>query len=223
MAWTYYCPHCGKLYSTNANRKNKITCTEYKKKYSRPPKIAYRENFNTFQHIIKNKKIRCLYHFTDQDNLRSIIRGGGLYSWEYCENNNIKIMKPGGNEFSRNLDVKYQLEDYVRLAFNTNTPMLYIAQRDGRIANPYILEISTDVILWNETKFSDINATANVAEIGYTYKDFLKIDFKIAMSDGFKNEAEKSKIQAEVLVKTHIPKSFILKHYPISNEKDLAF
>lgn len=39
--------------------------------------------------------ITKLYHFTDRDNLDSIVTNGGLYSWADCEAKGINIPKPG--------------------------------------------------------------------------------------------------------------------------------
>ena len=40
-----------------------------------------KENCTEFQNIINRHNIKKLYHFTDFDNLESIIKHGGLYSW----------------------------------------------------------------------------------------------------------------------------------------------
>lgn len=38
-------------------------------------------NWQEYQAIIEQQGITKLYHFTDRDNLQSIIQNGGLYSW----------------------------------------------------------------------------------------------------------------------------------------------
>lgn len=48
--------------------------------------------------------ITKLYHFTDRENLESIINHGGLLSWADCEDKAIGIAKPGGGVLSRSLD-----------------------------------------------------------------------------------------------------------------------
>ena len=40
-----------------------------------------RSNWNDFKEILDQHHITRLYHFTDRDNLESIIKNGGLYSW----------------------------------------------------------------------------------------------------------------------------------------------
>ena len=54
--------------------------------------------------VLENNGITKLYHFTDRDNLESIIKNGGLYSWADCEEKGIVIQKPGGSPQSRRLD-----------------------------------------------------------------------------------------------------------------------
>ena len=175
----------------------------------KPLKIKYKNNWEIFKEIVNQNNINCLYHFTDRANIPSIKRRGGLYSWYTCEQKSIEIPIPGGSLLSRNLDLRYNLHDYVRLSFNKRQPMLYVAKRDGRINNPVFLEISPEVVYWEETLFSDENATANSAIIGCGLDDFERINFSFAKSGQWQDEQEKKLIQAEVLVKSHIPLSFI--------------
>lgn len=159
--------------------------------------------------IIESEEIKQLYHFTDRGNLPSIRVNGGLYSWSYCENNDIQIARPGGNQVSRNLDRESGLENYVRLIFVKRPPMYYVAKRDGRIQNPVILEVSTEVILWESTLFSDGNATADRARIGGRPRDLSRIRFDILRQSNWTNESEKHYWQAEVMVKNHVPLRYI--------------
>ena len=39
-------------------------------------------NWQEYKAILEQHGIKKLYHFTDRDNLESIIRNGGLYSWQ---------------------------------------------------------------------------------------------------------------------------------------------
>jgi len=169
----------------------------------------YKEDWQEFENIIIQEGINRLYHFTDRSNLDSIIKYGGLFSWYTCEIKGINIPVPGGNELSRDLDIRKNIQDYVRLSFNKKQPMLYVAQREGRIINPFFLEISPEVIFFKNTLFSDENATANSAIIGGKLEDFQRINFKFAKSGEWSDELEKKYVQAEVLVKSHIPIKFI--------------
>lgn len=55
-----------------------------------------RGDWSEFKRVLEQHKITKLYHFTDRDNLESIIKNGGLISWKDCERQGIAIPKPGG-------------------------------------------------------------------------------------------------------------------------------
>ncbi len=93
-------------------------------------------NWQEYQAIIEQQGITKLYHFTDRDNLQSIIQNGGLYSWADCEEKGISIAKPGGSDSSRSLDARDGLQRYIRVSFVTQHPMMYVAMNEGRISNP---------------------------------------------------------------------------------------
>jgi hypothetical protein len=168
-------------------------------------------NWNEYQSVIKDNRIEKLYHFTDRDNLESIIKNGGLYSWADCESKGIQINKPGGSDSSRSLDMRDNLQNYVRLSFVTQHPMMYVAMNDGRISNPVILEIDPEVIFWKGTKYADRNATKNGAKVGDTIADFNAIHFKsVKAKKHFDLDDDEQKYyQAEVLVKNSIPLQYI--------------
>jgi len=171
----------------------------------------WKTDWQAFQRVIAEKNITVLYHFTDRANLQSIRNNGGLYSWEYCEDNNIRITFPGGDDLSRSLDRRYNLENYVRLCFTKNHPMMYVAQKQGRINNPVILEIYPEVIYWKDTSFSDMNATKNGHTKGGTLQDFQRIKFEVVKQRVHFDVAEELQkyYQAEVMIKKHIPLQFI--------------
>lgn len=174
--------------------------------------MRYKEDFEEFKKIVDKFNITKLYHFTDEKNLPSIIKNGGLYSWWYCECNGIVIPAPGGNDLSRDLDSRDNLENHVRLNFNNSPPMLHILKAKGRIVNPLILEIDPSVIYWETTKFSNENATHNGAFVGSNLSDFNKIDLNLAKQK-YKSyehtDMQKRLNQAEVMVEEHIPIKFI--------------
>lgn len=174
-----------------------------------PTEISYKHNIDKFIKIISKHGITGLYHFTDESNLDSIKRHKGLYSWQKCLDNGIKINKQASNELSRDLDKKKGLENYVRLSFTKDHPMMHVAVSNGAIDKPKILKIDVDVLYWLETKYSDVNAAANYANIGGELTHLKNIDFKIIKSGKWKNEDEKHKLQAEILVKEHIPIKYI--------------
>ena len=172
-----------------------------------------KSNWLEFKAVLDEHKIVKLYHFTDRDNLESIIKNGGLYSWMDCERKGIKINKPGGSPVSRQLDSGRNLEDFVRVSFTTQHPMMYVAMKDGRISNPVILEIDPEVIYWNETLYANLNAAKHTIKpiIGPTLSDFKQIHFQsVKVRKHFDlPEEEQPYFQAEVLVKNFIPLEYI--------------
>lgn len=171
-----------------------------------------KRNWQEFEQVLKDNRITKLYHFTDFDNLESIIKHGGLYSWADCEEKGIKIAKPGGGNLSRSLDKKGRLERYVRLGFTGDHPMKYVAMEDGRISNPVVLEINLEAALWDDTLYADRNATRNGANVGGTVDDLKAIRFGLfnrMMRYYDMTEEAKMHYQAEVLVKNFIPLKYI--------------
>ena len=92
-----------------------------------------RKDYSKFKEILDKYHINKFYHFTDRSNIESILKNGGLYSWEDCLKKNIYIPHPGGSELSRNLDRKENLQEYVRISICKRHPMMYYAMTDGRI------------------------------------------------------------------------------------------
>lgn len=172
-----------------------------------------KSNWQEFKVILDQNKIVKLYHFTDRDNLESIIKNGGLYSWMDCDRKGITIKKPGGGDLSRQLDSSRNLQDYVRVSFTTQHPMMYVAMKDGRISNPVILEIDPEVIFWKDTRYSNMNATIQRMKpnIGDSLSDFRQIHFQTVKAHKHFDlpEEEQPYFQAEVLVKNCIPLEFI--------------
>ncbi len=172
-----------------------------------------KSNWQEFKAILDQHGIKKLYHFTDRDNLESIIKNGGLYSWMDCERKGIIIAKPGGGILSRQLDCRRNLQDYVRVSFTTQHPMMFVAMKDGRISNPVILEIDPEVAFWNGTLFSNLNAASHKIKpnIGDSISDLKKIHFQsVKVRKHFDlPEEEQPYFQAEVLVKNFIPLEYI--------------
>ena len=169
-------------------------------------------NWQEYKRVLEEGRITKLYHFTDFDNLESIIEHGGLYSWADCEEKGIKIAKPGGSSQSRSLDQRDRLEHYVRLSFAKDHPMQYVAMNDGRISNPVVLEIDLETALWEDSLYADRNATKTGAYVGGTLNDLKEVRFELfnrMMRYFDMSDEAKSYYQAEVLVKNYIPLKYI--------------
>ena len=170
-----------------------------------------RHNWEKFKSVLERHGITKLYHFTDRDNLESIIQNGGLYSWADCDEKGIVINKPGGSDTSRSLDKRDNLQNYVRVSFTRKHPMMYVAMNDGRISNPVILEIDLEVIYDESTIYADRNAVKNGAKVGKTLNDFNRIHFaSVKANTHFDLSVDEQEFfQAEVLVKNFIPLQYI--------------
>lgn len=170
-----------------------------------------RNNWPDFKEVLDRHGVSKLYHFTDRENLESIIRHGGLYSWGDCEEKGIAIPKPGGESLSRSLDARDGLERYVRVSFVRDHPMMYVAMNELRISNPVILEIDPEVVLWEDTKFCNRNVTRNDASFGGSLDDLKSVHFDTVLRKRYfdLDDGEKTYYKAEVMVKHFIPLKFI--------------
>jgi hypothetical protein len=174
-------------------------------------------NWRDFQKVLQENSITAFYHFTDESNLKSIKENGGLFSWFYCDINNISIPMPGGSLSSRQNDSINGKKDFVRISFNKENPMLFIALKDDRITKAVWLIIDIEVAYFENTEFSDKNAAAFASYkpiIGKEISNLENIRFEIlkkAQRVKHYNLAEDEKPfnQAEVLVKTWIPLKYI--------------
>jgi hypothetical protein len=101
-----------------------------------------------------------LYHFTDKSNVPSIQRCG-LLSWKRLVAAGVAHV-PASDGPSRSLDLKKELEDYVRLAISDYHPMAYLAEKQGRVEELVWLTIDERVLRFGPL-FSNKNATANDA------------------------------------------------------------
>jgi len=72
--------------NTQVIYKEKVTHTNYNKQQSN---IAYKQLHKNIIPYLNFRGIYKFYHFTDIENLESIIRYGGLYSWYGLERQNI--------------------------------------------------------------------------------------------------------------------------------------
>ena len=167
---------------------------------------SIKDEANEIRQLLARNNITCLYHFTPRINIQSIKNHGGLYSWKYCEKNNITIPEPGGDESSRALDELHGLGDFVRLSFCDDHPMAYRLRNKDLV----LLTIKVDVAWLKGTLFSDINAAAINHQHGSKLKDLQLVDFNAVKRHYVsRDDDDFGPHQAEVLVKTHIPSKYI--------------
>jgi hypothetical protein len=158
---------------------------------------------------LQTKGVRRFYHFTDRQNLNSIRRLRGLYSWNYCINHGIFIPNAGGDSLSRGLDRRQGLEDYVRLSFCNDHPMAYRKHKEG--ADLVLLIIKIDVASFKDTLFSDRNAASNSFSYGGGLDDLRKVNIAATKRNYVSRDEGEifAQHQAECMVKTFIPIEYI--------------
>ena len=160
------------------------------------------------------KRITLLYHFTDRRNLPLIREHGGLYPMTKLKKKNIKVVAPGGNEWSQDADGMKGMDAYVHLCFRNNHPMEYLARQEGRIGDTIFLQIHPDVLTWDGVLFTDDVANKGGIET-HTVESARKIiDFEVLYT---RTNWMDPKIQArlqqtekyEILVPKRIPLDMI--------------
>lgn len=177
---------------------------------------TYKIDYKLIEQYLLINQVKYFFHFTDRSNLDSIKKYGALYSWKYCETHSIDIPMQGGNELSKELDSKSHLEDYVRLSFCDDHPMIWRLKMGGY--NLVLLKIKIDVAFAKDTLFTDINATDNNCNYGNTFEHLQKVNIQATKQHYINGDSSLfKKHQAEILVKSAIPIDYILNlNDPIS-------
>lgn len=167
-----------------------------------------KSNSNAYLNHLRLHGVKYFYHFTDERNINSIRKLGGLYSWYYCSQHGIEIPNPGGDSQSRNLDTRYDLQDYVRLSFCNDHPMAFRKHKEG--ARLVLLKIKIDVAAFRDTAFSDMNAADSDHTHGSELKDLQRVDIG-ATKKSFvrRDDPDFHTHQAECMVKTFVPIKYI--------------
>jgi len=177
----------------------------------------YKPLYKNILPYLASKNILKLYHFTDVQNLETIIENGGLYSWKGLENKGINASL-SSNELSRQLDTQKNLQDYIRLSFADYHPMSTKVEKDNGKKLVW-LEIDLEVALLETTLFSDMNATDNTVTVKGDFGFLKTLDFSV-FKQRYSNldSLQKKKYQAEILIKNFLPIKYI-KNIDILKEK----
>lgn len=169
---------------------------------------AYKSNKEEIRQYLIDNGIEYFYHFTEPDRLKSIIKYGGLLSSKRCLDDGIVMPVRDDMALSRDLDARYGLEDYARLSFSNHLPKLDERKREG--AHLVMLKISIDVALFEDTMFTDMEATHEGFNYGPSIDDLKRVDMNAVMKE-YCDPASPDylKSQAEILVKGCIPLKYI--------------
>ena len=94
--------------------------------------------------VLRRHGCLTLFHFTDSSNVESIRKHGLLSAASITKQEIASTMN--SDELSRSLDNSYGLQDYVRLSFNANNPMRFVAVKEKRITRPVLVVIKLEVV-----------------------------------------------------------------------------
>ena len=170
---------------------------------------SYKPNKEVIRNYLETNGIKYLYHFTEKDRIESIIKYGGLLSFKRCLDEGITMPVREDMALTRDIDARMNLEDYVRTSFCSRLPKIKERQAEG--AELVLLKIDLEVALFEDTLYTDIEATQPNLKYGGKIDDLRRVNFqatKKAVSRPEDNDYWQG--QAEVLIKGFIPLQYIL-------------
>ncbi|MFQ3608576.1 MAG: DarT ssDNA thymidine ADP-ribosyltransferase family protein [Chloroherpetonaceae bacterium] len=169
-----------------------------------------------YKRIFREKKVKSLFHFTASENFENIMESRFLYSIDQLKKQG-KSFTNISDELSRSIDSNKKTSNYVRLCYNPEHPMMYVAKKDRGINRFLIIEISIEVVFYEKCLFSDINAGDKNATISDSLEFIENLDLSFAtLKKGnylSLNAEEKKKFQSEILIFEKISKDYFLNHY----------
>jgi hypothetical protein len=165
------------------------------------------------EQIAKSTQHRAFYHFTDTRNLPSI-RKHGILSAQKLAEEGVKVIAPGGNEWSMDADKRAGMDGYVHLCFTTNHPMEFHAKNDGRIIDVAYLQVRPEVIRHQGVMITSDVANKAGVEPGLPSEMLPKLDLPVIYTrTDWKRPEIKQRLQAaqkyEILVPQSIPLDLI--------------
>ncbi len=170
---------------------------------------SYKKEKEEIREYLQSNKIICFYHFTEADKIKSIITYGGLLSYKRCLDEGIVMPVREDMALSRDIDSKLGLEDYVRLSFCNHLPK--IDERKAEGADLVMLKISIDVAMFEETLFTDREATHIGLQYGSSLLDLQKVNiFSTQKEECQSDDSDYLQRQAEILVRGFIPLKYIM-------------
>lgn len=173
---------------------------------------SYKKEAEEIRQYLKQNGIKYFYHFTDASKLDSIRKQGGLLSYKRCLDEGISIPIRYDMAKSRDIDAKKDLEDYARVSFCKRLPKLYERQAESPDADFVLLYISTEVACFEDTQFTDKEATLDIFNKGGELKDLQLVNIRSTQKEyiPLENDPDYWQYQAEVLIKGCIPLQYII-------------
>jgi len=170
---------------------------------------SYKQNYEQIRLYLQQNGIAFFYHVTEKDKIKSIIKYGGLLSSKRCMDEGIAMPVREDMAISRDIDARLGLEDYARLSFCKRLPKVDERMKEG--AELVRLKVSIDVALFEETLFSDIEATHSNFNVGPSIDDLKKVNLLATKKEKLNpDDNDYLQSQAEVLVKGFIPMKYII-------------
>lgn len=159
--------------------------------------------------------INKIWHFTDRVNIQSIMDSGGLLSLSELRRKEMDIPAPGGNQWSHDADITKGVDEYVHLAFTNDHPMLFIARKDNRIANPVWIQISTEALASPHIRYTmDVSNKKGVCLLT-AQEAVAELDFQVLFTQtDWKDPAIQARrrlaLKSEILIPKRVPKEMFV-------------
>ena len=170
---------------------------------------SFKANKDEIRSYLQSNGIEYLYHFTEKDRLESIIKYGGLLSFKRCLDESITMPVREDMALTRDIDARMDLEDFVRTSFCSRLPKIKERQAEG--AELILLKIDPEVALFDDTLYTDIEATQPNLKCGGEFDDLKRVNIQATKKPFAKPEDNDYwQRQAEVLIKGFIPLKYIL-------------
>lgn len=160
------------------------------------------------QNYLQERGIKKLMHFTNIENLNSILKNG-ICSNLYCEKNGINCVRSDSERIDG-------LKDYISFSVEFPNYKMFYSKRNEINAGKYaILIVDISILdLFNEDswKFSNTNAAANNKKIGSGLNDLKELFYDDNLRDNLNlPDNYTTDPQAEVLLKGRVPVDYINK------------
>lgn len=170
---------------------------------------SYKPDKEDIRSYLISNGIKYLYHFTEKDRIESIIKYGGLLSFKRCLDEGITMPVREDMALTRDIDAKMNLEDYVRTSFCSRLPKIKERQAEG--AELVLLKIDPVVALFDDTLYTDIEATQPNLNCGGEIEDLRRVNIQATKKVLSRpDDDDYWQRQAEVLIKGFIPLQYIL-------------
>ena len=170
---------------------------------------SYKMKKDEIRHYLQENGIINLYHFTEKDKIQSIIKYGGLLSYKRCLDEGITMPLKEDMAKTRDIDARLDLEDYVRLSFCPRLPK--IDERKAEGAELVMLKIDLEVALFEDTLYTDIEATQPGMSRGGSFDDLKKVNLYATQKiESSPSDSDYWQRQAEVLIKGFVPLKYIM-------------